>query len=40
MGKNLIAYDAMQMANLLAQGDICAQGQFLEGTPKDWIQTS
>jgi hypothetical protein len=39
MGKNLIGFDAMQRVDLLAQGDICG-GQFLEGTPMDWIQAS
>ncbi len=39
MGKNLIGFDAMERENLLARGDICG-GQFLEGIPMDWIQTS
>jgi len=32
-------FDAMQMVDLLAQGDICG-GHFLEGIPMDWIQAS
>ncbi len=38
-GKNLIGFNVMERENLLAQGDICG-GQFLEGTPMDWIQAS